>query len=401
MALLNSIKTQSNMRIIISCLIFNLFSSFVLAQKSVFYSLSDGKSEYSDNFDLEFTNLNFIKNNECSNHITDGYTLLGSQIQPMITYNRNENIRFKTGFMAIKYFGEDNIDVFIPLFSFHHASKNHSFIFGNFTPRNNHGMIEPVIGNEKVLSSALVETGFQYKYNSNFIVSELWFDWENYIRPNDNDREKFTVGASSEVKISDRLSTSIQGYIYHEGGQINKKVVGSLDSSTLNYSVGAIGFEYKFFESSKSDLSLNSYFMFHNNSETSQFPFENGNADYLYLNYEYEGLHLLVGYYKSRKFISPKGNEMFQCFSQKSNVHYLNGVPDGRFKELAEPDRNLIFSRFFYEKYIDNNIKIGLQFEGYYQLNDSQELPSFLKSKKGQFDCSFGIYMLFHDVFKI
>jgi len=121
----------------------------------------------------------------------------------------------------------------------------------------------------------------------------------------------------------------------------------------------------------------------------------------LYLNYEHERLHLFIGYYKSRKFISPKGNEMFQSFSQKSNVHYLNGIPDRRFEELTEPDRNLIFSRFFYEKYIDNNIKIGLQFEGYYQLNDSQGLPSFLKSKKGQFDCSFGIYMLFHDVFKI
>jgi hypothetical protein len=61
----------------------------------------------------------------------------------------------------------------------------------------------------------------------------------------------------------------------------------------------------------------------------------------------------------------------------------------------------LIFSRFFYEKYLDQNIKVGLQFEGYYQLNNSQESTSIMNNKKGQFDTSFGIYMFFYDVFKL
>jgi hypothetical protein len=400
-ALIHHIKTQSNMRIILCFLIFHLFSNLVLAQTSVFYFLGDDNNEYSDPFDFEFTNLNFIKNNEYSNHITDGYTLLGTQLQPMLTYNRNKNIRFKTGIMAIKYFGEDNIDIFIPLFSFHHTNKNHCFIFGNYTPRNNHGMIEPVMGNEKVLSSELVETGFQYKYNSSSMMSELWFHWENYIRPRDNDREKFTVGASSKFRISNELSTSLQGYIYHEGGQINKKVSGSLNSSKLNYFVGAIGFKYKFIASLKGNISLNSYFMFHKNSETALFPFENGGAHSLYFDYVYKGANLLFGYYDSDKFISPKGNEIFQSFSQKSNIHYRNGAPDDRFKGFVAPNRRLIFSRFFYEKYLDQNIKVGLQFEGYYQLNNSQESTSIMNNKKGQFDTSFGIYMFFYDVFKL
>lgn len=368
------------------------------AQESIFYSSESSQSSNIEDFGVEVYNLNFIKNNEYFNFISDGLTLLGSQIHPEFIYNNNSKTQLRAGVFLLKHFGETNIDVVIPTFSFVYTNKNHQLTLGNFSPRSNHNLIEPLMGNEKILSSEVIETGIQYTYKSKVIESEVWMDWENYIKKYSEVREVLTIGAVSKLKIFKDVFLPIHYLWYHKGGQINKKyrsennVAGTTDLTNFS-----LGLEYNKFNSLNNGFSFSYHFLQH--KANSDYPFESGNAHYLTLNYVMNEYNFLIGYYKADKFISAKGNEIFQTYSMKSNINYWNGVLDNRYLGLTEPDRNLIFSRVFYEKPVASNIKLGIQLEGFFQLNDSTDLLGIEGNKKHQFDYSYGIYAIFNDVF--
>ena len=90
---------------------------------------------------------------------------------------------------------------------------------------------------------------------------------------------------------------------------------------------------------------------------------------------------------------------MFQTHSLKTNINHWNGVLDQTYAELTEPYRELVFTKLFYEKFLAPKVKLGFQWEGFLQLNDSDLSLGTVKSKKHQFDHSIGVYLIFNDVF--
>lgn len=376
-------------------------SNYTQAQKSVFYSSETSESYDIKGFGVEVYNLNFIKNNEYFNFITDGLTLLGSQVHPELIYNNTDKTQFRAGVFLLKHFGEASVDVAIPTFSFVYSTKNHQLILGNFSPRSNHNLIEPLMASEKVLSSQVIETGIQYRFKSKIIETEVWMDWEDYIRKYSEVREVFTIGAVSKLKLWEDVYLPVQYLWRHRGGQINKKYRDENNlAGTSNMTNVSVGLEYNALNALNNGFVLNYHFLQHSAISTPpEYPFESGNAHYLTLSYTINAYNFLVGYYKADKFVSAKGNEMFQTYSLKSNINFWNTVLDNRYIDLKEPDRNLIFSRFFYEKQLASNVKLGIQLEGFYQLNDSEDLLGIEENKKHQFDYSYGIYVVFNEVF--
>jgi len=376
-------------------------SPFTYAQNSVFYVPEGDNSFHIQDVGLELNHLSFIKNNEYFNDISDGLTLLGSQVHPEFIYNPSDHAQFRSGLFLLKYFGEESIDKAIPTFSFKYVNEKHHFTIGNLYARDNHRLIEPLMGSEKLLSSEVLESGIAYQYTSRKVRSELWLDWENYIRKQDNEREVFTFGSVSRLAISDQLSFPIQFLMQHKGGQINNRYNSDTESSagTQNAFNASLGLEYKF-NTLKNDIVLAYYYLNHQaESNSLEDPFESGDAHYLTLEYKRKDLSFLLGYYHADQFVSIKGNEMFQTHSLKTNTNHWNGILEQTYAELTEPHRELVFTKLFYEKFLAPKVKLGFQWEGFLQLNDSDLSLGTVNSKKHQFDHSIGVYLIFNDVF--
>ena len=384
-------------------LIFCLFIYSLRAQ-SVFYSENIEKDNQANTLELEIYNLNFIKNNEYFNYIADGYSLLGTQLYPEIIYNSTSKTQFRTGIFLLKNYGTDKIESVIPTFSFKYKSDFNSFTFGNTISKNNHQLIEPMMASEKILGSKVIETGIDYLYKNKNKKINVWINWENYIKKNDDNREVFTMGGSSNFTLfkneKSKLSIPIQYVYYHRGGQINKKFRTSSNlDSVLNFQNLALGLRYKYQTLSNLKINLGYYFLIHKlNTNKQEFPFTSGSAQYVILDIGLRSVNFSLGYYISNKFISAKGNDMFQSYSVKIDNNYWNGILDNRYATHTEPDKSLFLGIFKYQKKLSETIKLGFQAEAYYQLNDAviKTLP-ILGNKKHQFDYSYGLYLIFND----
>lgn len=376
----------------------------VKSQQSIFYSNSSTKSRAIDKFGLKVYNLNFFKNNEYFNFIADGYTLLGTQLHPEFIYNSTIKTQFKIGVFLLKNFGENKIDTSIPTFSLDYFNGNHQFTIGNLFSKNNHNLIEPIMASEKILTTNVIETGLEYQYKNNYFFADVWLNWENYIRKNDDFREYFTLGISGKGNLVNTnqhiLNIPISTVFYHRGGQINKKrIINGSYLSTLDLNTTSIGLNYKTYFTTNSFFNIAYYYIKSKVSKTiEEFPFKNGNAHYIIGTYAVKKFELSLAYFKGNNFISAKGNDMFQSYSTRVNNFLNSDIPDNRFVKHTESNRNLIFFKTHYHKNLSKNILLGIQGEGFYQLNESY-LETQKEKIKNHFDFSYGVYVKFDDVF--
>ena len=383
--------------------IVSLFYQFnASAQESVFFTNEHNKTFELDKFGVSVYNANFIKNDEYFNNIADGLTILGTHLHPEFIYNSANKTQFKAGVFLIKNFGENNINFAIPTFSFNYIKNNSQLTIGNLFAKNNHNLIEPLMASEKILSNEVIETGIEYKYDSNKLNFDAWLNWENYIRKYSEVREVFTMGMTSKLSVLKHLSIPIQYVYYHRGGQINKKYrsENNLDN-TMNFHNLAMGLEYATHPNLNKGFTFGYNYLYHITNTEIEYPFKTGRAHYATLTYKINHLQFLLAYYNADKFTTAKGNEMFQSYSLKSNINYWNGELDNRYVGLEEPNRSLLFTKVFYQNDIANNIKLGFQVEGYYQLNNNGTVNYLLSNKKNQFDYSYGVFLILNDILKL
>lgn len=384
-----------------------LLTSNILSQESVFYSENSNLAYKVKKFGIEVYNQNFIKNNEYFNFIADGYTLLGTQIHPELVYKLDEKSVFKLGVYTSKNFGSNKIAEAIPTFSYNYRNGNHSFTIGNWSATNNHNLIEPLMASEKILGKELIETGFRYKYANQFLSVDAWLNWENYIVKYDDNQEVFTTGISSIFsalkKEKHTITIPISLLHYHQGGQINDKFFEdeTIDSTTdlLNANVG---FVYKNNIGENQFFRLGYHYLLHFSDE-GYYPFyaKSGSANYVIGTYGINNLEFSLAYFSANDFISFKSNDMFKTHSVKIENNYVNGDLDIRYINHFEPNRELLFAKINYSKELSKNVIAGVQFEGFYQMNEANisSLFGFEDNISNHFDYSYGIYIRFNDVF--
>lgn len=272
---------------------------------------------------LNIRNLNFIRNNEYSNPVTEGYTLIGYFIQPELVYAPSENIILRLGTHLLSYSGAGKFSKVKPIFStVWNISEKAQLRAGSLAGSESHKMSDPHFSNERVYTDNS-EDGLQFTWQNANIFSDSWLSWENYISRGDSTREIFTAGesfkySSSLIANTFRFELPLQVQFKHYGGQISnypEKVETffnlaagariSADLSGMKY--GQAGFEYLLFTGRKL-------------TGKSPGQISYGYAEWYKVFYNLKSFSFTAGYWTSHDFFAPNGNYIFGSVSDFQDV---------------------------------------------------------------------------------
>ena len=305
---------------------------------------------------LNLNNINFLKNNEYSNPITEGYTLIGFFLQPELVYYPDKKVSLHLGTHLLSYSGTNKFSFIKPVFSTNwHFSENTRFTIGSLAGSDEHRMFDPHYNKERVYN-AYSEDGLQFRTESDHFFSDTWLSWENYIFKGDGEREIFTAGesfryATKAIAGIFRIEIPIQVQFKHYGGQISNYpeqvetylnvaagVRTGLDIAQSLY--GSAGFECLAFTGN----SLNG-----NPSS----GIKNGYAGWYKLFYSFKEAGFEAGFWSSHDFYAPNGNFIFSSVSD----HLDNLVISDRRLITFSADLNLPYKDF---------LEFYFAFDGYY-----------------------------------
>lgn len=321
-------------------------------------------------FDLHF--LGFSKNNEYFDTIIEGYTLLGYQLQPSLSYHVRENVRLNAGVYFQKDFGSRDFSSVLPTLSLKIRKGSIDLIFGNLESSLNHRLIEPLYDFERVLNNRL-ETGIQVKSNSDKLFFDVWLDWQKMIYNNDPQQERFVAGISFKQRLvngSTQLYLPVQIQVSHRGGQINQSA-----SPLETMANSAVGIEMRHASSGwiKSWM-VNSFHVYHDNfSSTNERPYKDGSGFYANANISTTfGLDVMASYWKAHEFISIQGGKVYPSVSEFND-------------QVQRENMELLMLRLLYNKEIAKGVMATLRLEPYYDFGF------------GSFQYAYGFYIQFRD----
>jgi hypothetical protein len=305
---------------------------------------------------LNLRNISFVKNNEYSNPIIEGYTLIGYFIQPELFYRPAEKLTLRLGAHLLSYSGTNKFSLIKPVFSTSwHFSEKTYFTIGSLSGSNEHRMLDPHFNKERIYN-AFSEDGLQFRTSTDHYFSDIWLSWENYIFKGDNEREIFTAGESFRYKTSKfaeliRFEFPLQIQFKHYGGQISD--YREHVETYLNIAAGTraiVDIE----ESRNCSIGLECLAFFGNClTANSASGIKEGYADWYKLFYSLMGLELETGFWKSHDFYAPNGNFIFSSVSD----HIDNLVISDRKLITGSVNIRLPFKDFF---------EFYFAFDGYY-----------------------------------
>ncbi len=308
---------------------------------------------------FNFRNTSFVKNNEYSNPVTEGYTLIGYFIQPELVYRPAGKVILRLGAHLLSFSGTNNFSLIKPVFSTSwHFSENTFFTIGSLSGSDKHRMLDPHFNKENIYN-AFSEDGLQLRTSNDNFFSDTWLSWENYIFKGDSEREIFTAGESFSYKFPQfaglvRLEVPVQILIRHYGGQISD--YPEHVETFLNIATGVRTF-FEINESRNSETGME-YLAFFGSCMTGNADsgIKNGYADWFKLFYSMRGLQLETGYWKSHDFFAPNGNFIFGSVSD----HIGNLVISQRKLITGSINIRLPYKNFF---------EFYFGFDGYYDMD--------------------------------
>lgn len=186
-------------------------------------------------------NLNFMKDNEYSGPIAEGYTLFGYQLNTQIGYKLSKNLSIEGGIFISKDFGRTDFFQVLPSFTMRYVKRDFKMAFGNIDGSLNHQLIEPLYNFERVISNRL-ESGAQFVINKKHFGIDAWIDWQYKETISSPEPERFITGGSFDVfKINNEkleFKIPLQGLIRHTGGQQDTLHLGT--RTYWNYAAGVV-----------------------------------------------------------------------------------------------------------------------------------------------------------------
>lgn len=309
---------------------------------------------------LNFSNANFLWNNEFFSDIIEGYTLIGYHVTPQLQYHFSSNFKIDVGAHFLKYSGIDNFTTVIPTYSVTFLKNNYSVILGTLKGSIQHKMSDPLIFSERYFTK-YIENGTQFLLNKDKLWLDVWLDWQTFIFPNDNQQEELVCGTNYIQQIFKNRHFKIEGIgsllIGHTGGQIDTT---NLNIKTLiNYGLGvniSKDLSFKWLDR----VSLESQYVgFSDNSPTLGSIYKNGSGFNNNLRFSKNKSFLQVGYWSADKFLSLMGNPIYQC---ESTVD----------ESLNKDTRNLITANLFYSKSVFNGVYLGLMGDIYFDMESKE-----------------------------
>lgn len=209
---------------------------------------------------IELDYISFFKDNEFSGPVMKGYTLPGFRLEPKGVFLPLKNIKLELGLHALIYNGAYKYPNYayqdiakwkgnqyqrgahiLPYFRAQLKLSKFNLVWGNLYGGSNHNLIEPLYNPELNLT-ADPETGFQLLYDSKYLHSDIWVNWQSFIFQQDTHQEAFTVGFSSQIKFCRPISQihyyiPVQMVIQHRGGELDTLYTNSVQT-LMNASAG-------------------------------------------------------------------------------------------------------------------------------------------------------------------
>ena len=319
--------------------------------------------ERSNHLLLHIANVNFVKDNEYKNKFVWGHTLIGYGLQPTLMYYAGDRLRLMAGVFVQQYSGLNYYSEVKPVLSAQlRLSSSVDVIMGALRGHVHHNMIEPLFDPERQYTRP-VENGIQFLINGSRLTSDLWVDWEQFIREGDDFPEWFTVGVNSEYLLRRRrdgapwnVVVPLQIMATHRGGEVSdypELVQTSLDV--------AAGIKTRYFPGGYwNDIGFFGYgILYRNLNDAQPMGLNNGYAWYWGFTANTQRLNAMVGYFYGKDFIALRGSGNFQSVSP---IH----------EDVYIPRRQLVTLKVGYNRTFLEKIKFSFLFEGYYDIPDSR-----------------------------
>jgi len=313
-------------------------------------------SQNAENLYLKLNNLNFVRNNEYSNPIIEGYTLIGYFLQPEIIYIPDEKVSVSLGAHLLSYSGTGRFSKIKPVFSTTFSFSDSTFFrIGTLTGSDEHRLQDPHFNKERLYTD-FAEDGLQFRSSGKRYFSDTWLSWQNFIFRGDNKREILTAGESfryllPRIAPNLRIEVPFQLLIKHFGGQIS-----DYDQQVETYLNMALGIRAGI-DAGKSPDSMAGieciYFSGNSLTKNSPWDINKGYAGWYKLFGIYKNASLEAGYWHSDNYYAPDGNFIFSSVSD-------------RFEDLVISERSLITGSFNLTLPWKDMLEFTFAFDGYY-----------------------------------
>lgn len=328
--------------------------------------------------------FSFLRHKAFDNDITNGYSLLGYQMNPYIAWQPGARFRIDAGIYLLRDFGANGFRQISPTFSFTYQEPGFRMIMGNLDGSLNHRLIEPFQNFERVIDRRQ-ETGIQFLVENERIFWDTWLDWRNNVPIGINQKESVFAGTSAFLSLSkdDEYTFGVPAQLtaQHFGARLD--TTGIPATTLLNYAIGASlawnGGDNSFMKQVK----FEPYLAFYRTLGAATLPLESGEGYYLNFILDNQAFDFMVSYWFGQDFYSPEGGYLFSSLGNK----WDNPM-------RIENKRELLILRFYKDIQIEDGLVISFRFEPYFDLqNQFMEYagglyfsyrPSFLLSKRAQ-----------------
>lgn len=347
-------------KIILSLLLFiSISNCFAQFDNSPFYRSANMDSTLDKSLLLNISLLNFNKDNEYFNNISDGYTLFGNHLSASLAYHPTSYTMIEGGINLRKDFGNNQYQEVSPVLRAVIKHKKSKFVFGSLYGNVNHQLIEPLYDFERVMTNNQ-EEGIQFIVDKKKYWSDTWVYWEKMLYAADTIQEVVSGGTSMLFKLVDKptlsFSIPVQFTALHRGGQID---ISNTPLTTIFNAATGFKIEKKWNHSFFKSLSLEPYGAFyHNYSFVVQTPYTSGAALYLNSTLKTKLNSIMVSYWQGNKFQSAHGGGLYSSASSTVNYSYY-----------TEDVRQLILVRFLTDIKVAKDFSLTTRFEPVFDLN--------------------------------
>lgn len=268
----------------------------------------------------------FFKNNEYFSPHIEGYTLVGYQVRPTVTYAMLPDLTLTAGLQALRYGGTESAAYVRPHFAVKwQAAEWLGVQAGSLPGLASHPQHEAIQDPEGQLTER-PEFGAQLWISRPKLKGSVWVNWRKFIFMGDTVPERFTAGVSLTLGAWGRpgsrsFSMPVSLAFDHIGGQISDypDTMQSLAnvglSPTLNVERGGWRFVQR--------LSFSLHVLaFHAMAGSEVRPFADGVAVSPEARLTAKYLQAKVAWYHANDFYAPHGNPLFSSVSNFDPAYY-------------------------------------------------------------------------------
>jgi len=311
--------------------------------------------------DLRIRGMGFFRNSEFRNSLATGTSMAGANLEPVLEFRPEARTTLGAGVHLLKYAGRDDFDRVLPVIRYQYTpSERFTLIFGTLYGSATHRLPEPVFDFEQSLINDY-ENGIQLLLNFRSFKSDIWLNWEQFIKTGDPFQEMFTAGMNSSIVFYDsptfQLSAPLITLFRHQGGEIDST---DLPSSTRLNLVQGFRADFTFGKRFLRSAWANFLWMeFTEVNPGGHVTIPYGHGSWCQAGIRTRLGNLEAGYWRGVNFISPHGMPLYQSVSQKTG-------------QITEPERRMVTFRYELDQQLTPYLRLLLRLEPYYDLSSNR-----------------------------